>query len=360
MGEWSGGVRNFQSCEQLEREFMVAHYFDGAPAQAELERRLSDWLGRPTVCCSQGMAAVESVILTLTDADSVVACSEDVYPGTRRTLSQLKESKRLKGVVWFDPSDIHQFERMLKRNSISLLFIETIGNAKQMRVADWAKMAALCDGRSIWLVIDSTFTPALKVDLPDVILVTSMTKYDQDGDDLMGGRISADEAVIRQIRNSRFFQNRRMSGGVAEGYLAEGDPANIEERYFFHSQGALALAEIANNHPAVEAVWYPGLKTHPGHEVVSRLYAAQAGGVLYLQLKGGEEAACKLSDKLADDSYNEWVIAVSFGGFKWRVLPWIGFLRQYCDCDGLLRIASGRAKPDINLGAFKCALDKLV
>src|SRR3989338_8172658 len=332
---WDGGVRVFGSSRELVEEFGQSHYFDGGRDLTGLEEKLSRMMNRQVAVTSRGMTAIEAVIFALTSAENRVACSEDVYPGTRGLLKELETAGRIE-VAWFDPSDLGRIEYLLGLDA-RLVFTETIGNAKQMRVADVPAMARLCKQDGACLVVDTTFTPLYRPPRQDhVITVCSMTKWHQPGDENQGGFIAATKKTMARIRASRMFGNRRMLPSVTAAYLKTYKPS--EKYWRAASRNTLGLAETCEKHPAVKAVYYPGLKSHPQYRLAKRLYG-QAGGVMYLELAGGQAAAEKLTDYSVEKS--EWQIAVSFGNRFWRILPWIGPLRPHADCDGLLRLAPG-------------------
>lgn len=362
---WEGGVRNFASCAELEADFGAGHYFDGLPAQLELEKRLTKMMGQPAITTSRGMTAIASVLWTLTWADDVVICSDDVYPGTRALLGEWEKNQRLRKVVWFNPTDTIDlrekmaFEIQYQPNRRPLVFTETFGNAKQMRVADLPAVLSSCLDYDCYLVVDITFTPLFRPSgAPKLVTVASLTKYGQEGDLLMGGLIAAQTQVIDRIKATRAYQNSRLLPQIAEIYLDEITKAKLQQRYECQSRNTQVLAELCVAHPAVDHVWYPGLREHPQYELVQRDYNGRGGGTLYLQLKDGEVAARQVSDQLAAGK-NNWQIAVSFAANDWRILPWIGWLRQHVDCDGLLRISPGRVNPNRNISAFREALDSL-
>lgn len=352
---WSGGVRTFPSCDDFTAGFSTAHYFNGHPAQIELADSLNKLLkGASVALTTRGMTAIEAVLFAFAQNGQQIACSQDIYPGTRNLLLELEEGELIK-VVWFDPSDLNQVA--LAAASSAIVFTETIGNARMMRVADIPAMAKICWNEMALLVVDTTFTPLYPVpDNSNVVVVSSLTKYHQIGEDLMGGIISSvDQGVIDKIRATQFFKNHQMLPSIAVRFLR---PILhlFKMRHTHICANALKLAEVCEGHSSVNQVWYPGLKSHQQHSLVDEIYGGYAGGVLYCQLKGGEEAVIKLADTLA--AANNWKIAVSYGGEFWRILPFIGLLARN-DGQGLVRLASDWKDPLLALAAFTEALNSL-
>lgn len=370
--QWNGIVRNFSDCANMIANWDDGHYVAGHPSLVELEAKMTKMLKCPTILTNRGMTAIISVILALTENRSTIACSEDVYPGTRAHLQELEEQGRI-SVMFFDPTDASQLTDIIARQKksfdkgqmpcpVKLVFTETFGNARQMRVADVGKLAGICADNRIPLVVDTTFTPLWfpsteVMESGNVIIVGSMTKYHQDGDFAMGGYICSPENHLESIRATRFFGNCTMLPTTADYYLKV--VGGTRQRYQIHCDNALALIYACRKHPAVSAVFYPDLQEHPQHAIVRRDFGGQGGGVLYLQLAGGEAAAIELANTLAAGR-NGWNIAVSFGSRDWRVFPWIGEdLRQHAGCEGLVRISSGRGNVLDNIEAFRGALNSL-
>ncbi len=362
---WEGIVRFFPRCGEMTKSWSKGHYLVGAPAQEKLQLLLErEVTSRTTITTTRDMTAIESVIMSLVRAGETIACSVDVYPGTRAYLEELKSQGYLSEIRWFDPSDP---EISLNHGQPKLIFVETFGNARQMRTVDISALLAWKEHHlpDSYLVVDTTFTPFFMPPFrQDVVVVCSMTKYFQPGDEQMGGFVAGYGETIEKIRSSRIYQNLAMLPSVAEYFLGQLQRGKAREYYQLHCRNARTLAEICQGHPAVQEVWYPGLQIHPQFNLVVRDHEGLGGGVFYLQLWGGEKAAIQLANELAAN-YGEtrWHIAVSFGSADWRIFPFIGeVLRAGAGCEGLVRIASGRIdhEPNIHFEAFKRALDSLV
>lgn len=353
---WDGIVRQFRNCQQMIEKWDEGHYLVGTPAQRKLEEKLTQILGRPTIVTSRGMTAIQSVIFALTRSGSTIACSEDIYPGTRLWLKEMLNSNRLGHVIWFDPSRPKTF---LEDRLVQLVFTETFGNSRQMRVADIPAMLEICRPKGCYLVVDTTFTPLyLPPDDPKLIVVGSMTKFHQPGDEVMGGYISAAPEVIEQIKATRQYNHSVMLPLTAAEYLKSGVLDEIETRYQQHSRNTWEVAGFCLQHTAVEQIWYPGLPSHVQFALVKRDYGDLGGGVFFLQLKGGTEAVVKLADQLAGK--HQWEIGVSFGSAKWRILPYIGKFQQHAGAEGIVRISPGYENLFENLRVLEKALDSLL
>lgn len=337
---WNGIVRVFKDCNDLSRNWGEGHYITGAPPLVKLQKKISDRFGEDwsTLVTSQGMTAISTVINFLTKSGDTIALSKDVYPGTFLWLDELEKKGCLK-VRKFSPDKPAELQEILKDGDIRLVFTEGIGNSPTMPVADIPKIQKLCTKYLCVLVIDTTSTPFFVPAFDSkTILVGSLTKYECPNDDLMGGWISANPDLIRELGGTMEYRKSAMVPEVAEHYLRT--IAGTARRYQGHCDNAKILAGICEKHPAVAQAWYPSMAR---------------GGMLHLKLKGGEKAA-QFADRLTGD----WEIGVSFGSDKWRVVPFIGELAKYVGTEGIVRIASGRVNPRKNIAVFKRALDSLV
>ncbi len=357
---WHGLVCSFGSCEQMQKEWGQGHYVTGPETQV-LEQRLTDRFGLTTVVTNRGMTAILAAIYAFTKMGSTIACSTHVYPGTLLQLAELQD--RGLNVIWFDPSDLEAFrEKVLVSPNLDIVLLETIGNSKEMPVVSPEEFHEVIQksgfSSETKIILDTTFTPGFTVRLsrPNLIILGSLTKYEQPEDEFMGGRISASKEDIAKIRSTRFFANVAMLPEVAAYYNRVID--ETDERYEAHTKNALTIASLCESHPAVRSVFYPGLDSHPQCKLVQSFYRGMAGGVLYIQLKGGNSAATKLCDRLVADN---WTIAVSFGSTDWRLFPFI--IKEHVDfiggCEGVIRIASGREDPQAHICVLKSVLDDL-
>lgn len=357
---WNGGVRYFDNCSEMATAFSSGegHYFVDHPEVKKLEAALTERYGMPTIATSHGMTAIMAIVYTL--GHSSVVCSRDVYPGTTLELQELNRIglDYLKKLAWFDPTDPASLKEAIDDTGSKLAIIETIGNSQYMPVADIDELIDVIDDNDCLLVIDSTCTP-LWGKLPSgghLLDVGSLTKFDQPDNEVTGGRISGSQEVIDKICSTRHYRNVAMSPSTARHFNAS--LHDTAARYDTHCLNATTVAHLCEEHPAVSKTWYPGLESHPG-KVLANLYHSSYGGILYVQLVGGERAAIKLCNQLADSNERDWKIAASFGSPDWHLLPFIGTLAKYVKGEGVVRIAPGRANCDPNISALKQALDNL-
>ncbi|MDD4902057.1 MAG: PLP-dependent transferase [Patescibacteria group bacterium] len=350
---WLGIVRHHDSVSEMLRTWDEGHYLTGSPATRILEQYLSGYYGgADTLVVDKGRNAVLATVLALTSTGDLVAVSTEIYPGTKNLFKEL-EARGILKVLWFDPLTTDIFAMMHSLTAeVKMCFVETIGNSKTMPVIDPDTYTADCRN---YLVIDSTFTPLWvpeEYQWENLVLIGSLTKYEQPEDEAAGGRISASIATIEKIAKFPLFANFAMLPSTAEYYLEH--VAETKARYEAHSLAADELARACLKHPAIKSVYYPTL-TDDG--VLEKWYGGLGGGVLYIVPKGGEEAAKKIADGVVNKV--DWTIAVSFGSNEWRICPFVGPLAKYVDEPGLTRISVGRQRNKANTDTLMIALDSL-
>jgi cystathionine gamma-lyase len=237
---------------------------------------------------ASGLAATDA-ILHLLDAGDHVVYSDDLYGGTFRIFD--KVFRRL-GVSFdaVDMSDPANVARALRKET-RLVWIESPTNP-MLKLVDLAEVARIARAHGARTVVDNTFaTPyfqrplALGID----VVAHSTTKYLNGHSDVVGGAVlTSDEGLFERLR---FLQNA--VGGVPspmDSFLVLRGLKTLHVRMARHAENALALARFLEAHPQVERVTYPGLASHPQHELAKRQMSG-FGGMLTFVLRGGLAAA---------------------------------------------------------------------
>jgi cystathionine beta-lyase/cystathionine gamma-synthase len=255
------------------------------------------------------MAAIHAVTMLLSSGDHIVA-GADIYGGTYRLLHKIVNRSGI-NVTLVDTTDPHAVETAIN-NATKLLWIENPGNPL-LSITEIAACAAIAKKRSALLGVDSTFaTPALTrpLELGADIVMHSATKYIGGHSDLLGGALAVrDKDLFERLY---FIQNA--AGAVMapwEAYLCSRGLKTLELRMREHCKTAQQLAEWLVKHPRVKRVLYPGLRTHPGHEIAQRQMAGAFGAMLSFDL-GDEFGAAK---KVAE-STQLFQLAVSLGAVE--------------------------------------------
>jgi len=279
------------------------------PTLRALEERLAALEGvgdrsRSTagVVTATGMAAVSAVLLTfLSQGDHVVA-SEVCYAGSVELFGEHLPRLGIE-VSLVDTSDVDQVLAALRGNT-KMLYVETPANPI-LRIADIAALADVAHRAGALLVVDSTWAgPTLQrpLQLGADYVVHSLTKYLNGHGDALGGVVLGPPKGIRRIRKEMLVH---LGGAMSpfNAWLILRGLATLPLRMERHCQNALEVARFLEAHPKVERVVYPGLESHPHHELARWQMstgpgAPGYGGMLTFQLKGGLGAAITLADKI--------------------------------------------------------------
>lgn len=251
--------------------------------------------GESCVATSSGMSAVLAVMLAFLKAGDHLICSNSVF-GTTTVLLQNYIQKFGVQVSFVSLTDLSAWEQALQSNT-RLLFAETPSNPLT-ELVDIHALADLAHRNHSLLVIDNCFcTPALQrpLELGADIIVYSATKYlDGQGRALGGAVVGDSERVGKDV-----FGVLR-SGGVAmspfNAWIFLKGLETLKIRMQAHCQQALVLAQWLSEQPNIERVYYPGLPSHPQHELAKK-QQSDFGGVVSFVVKGGQKAAWHVIDQ---------------------------------------------------------------
>ena len=259
---------------------------------------------------ASGMAAT-STILELLDSGSHVIAMDDVYGGTYRLFERVRRRTAGLDFSWVDLSDAAAFEAAI-RPETRMVWIETPTNPL-LKLVDIAQIAAIARKRGLIVVVDNTFSsPILQRPLEHGahIVMHSATKYLNGHSDMVGGMVVVgDDAELAE--QMAFLQNS--IGGVQgpfDSFLALRGLKTLHLRMKAHCENAQALAEWLQGHPAIEKVIYPGLASHPQHELARRQMDG-FGGMVSIVLKGGLDAAKRFCERT-----ELFALAESLGGVE--------------------------------------------
>jgi len=252
------------------------------------------------VAYSTGMAAVHAAVLAcgLQAGDHVVS-SGHVYGATYVVFDKLLSSLGC-STTFVDVCDLDQVESALKQKAPRLLLFETVSNPL-MRVADLPRLVDLAHRYGAKVVVDNTFlTPYLLKPIPfgADFVVHSATKYIAGHGDVMAGVVASSRencAVLSDL-------GKLVGGSLSpwEAWLAQRGLKTLPLRMERQCQNAARVAAFLEGHPAVAKVNYPGLPSHPQHELARRLYGDRGfGGMLSFDLRNGtQQAVFRLLDAL--------------------------------------------------------------
>jgi cystathionine gamma-synthase len=283
---------------------------DANPTQARLEEALAAIdSAAAALAFGSGMAAGAALLQTL-PRDAHVLLPDDCYYGYRA----LAEESFERWGLTFDViamEDLDAVRRTL-RPETKVIWAETPSNPL-MKVVDLSALAEIAHGHGAKLVVDGTFaTPALQrpLELGADVVLHSTTKYLGGHSDVQGGSLAFRE---QDDWYEAVLHSRKLIGGVASpfnSWLVLRGIRTLSVRMRVHSENALALARFLADHPRVEATYYPGLESHPRHDVARRQMSA-FGGMLSFLVRGTRADALAVAARTS-----LFIRATSLGGVE--------------------------------------------
>ena len=285
---------------------------DGNPTGAHVETVLAKLEGaEDALVFSSGMAAVATFFETVRAGEHVVA-PRVMYYGAADLLRRLAERRGIE-VSFFDASEPGALEAAVQPGRTSVVWVETCVNPT-WDVIDVRAAAETAHDAGAVLGVDATATPPVTLralELGADVVFHSATKYLAGHSDLLAGVLATRSADERwdEIRAAR----TRMGGvlGAFEAWLLLRGMRTLHLRYERQAANALAIARHFEGRAGIEAVLYPGLASHAGHEIAKRQTAGSFGAMLSLLVEGGAEAA-----KRAATRTRLFVPATSLGGVE--------------------------------------------
>jgi cystathionine beta-lyase/cystathionine gamma-synthase len=268
----------------------------GNPTRKSFERAIADLeAGIGGLAFASGMAATHCAMMLLAAGDHVLA-GADIYGGTYRLLHKVLSRSGIQ-VTLADSTDLAALEAAITPKT-KLIWIESPGNP-QMSITDIAAVAEIARRRGVLLGVDNTFaTPVLTrpLELGADIVMHSATKYLGGHSDMLGGALVVrDKALFDRLY---FLQNA--TGGVMgpfECFLASRGLKTLELRVREQSRTAERLAEWLAGDRRVSRVLYPGLPTHPGHEIARRQMDRACGAMLSFEVCGDLSHAKRVCER---------------------------------------------------------------
>ncbi|MBZ4043524.1 cystathionine gamma-synthase [Flavobacterium hibisci] len=280
------------------------------PTRMALENALASIEnGTRGLAFSSGLAATDCILRSFKAGDEVIAM-DDLYGGTYRMFSRIYKDSGIK-FHFADMTDIAKLKSLINENT-KLIWIETPTNPL-MKLADIEEIAKITKQNKIWLAVDNTFaTPYLQkpLDLGADIVMHSATKYLSGHSDVIAGAlIVKDEALGEQLHFQQFATGATL--GPMDSFLVLRGIKTLSLRVQRHCENGEKVVEFLSNHPKIKTVYYPGLKSHPFHEIARKQMKAFGGMVSFTFASGRKEDSIAFLEKL-----KVFTLAESLGGVE--------------------------------------------
>ena len=268
------------------------------PTNDILEKRMAMLEGAEAgLACSSGMSAIFMVMHHLVEAGEEVVSSIRVYGGTQQLFAVSAPRMGIK-VNWVEePDKIESWERAITKKT-KLLHVESPSNPN-LFVGDIPAIAKVAKKHGLPLMVDNTIcTPALMrpIELGADIVIHSATKYISGNATSLSGILVGKKEFVDHVRHVG-FRNMGPTASPFNGWLCLLGLESLSLRMKKHSDNAMAIAKFLEKHSKIESVSYPGLPSHPQHEVAKRQMSAFSS-MLSFNVKGGLEAARRVIDHL--------------------------------------------------------------
>ena len=318
--------------------------------------------GKYALSFSSGLAAINALLRSTIKPGDNILLGNDVYGGTYRLLSKVFVPWGV-GLDVVNITDLKAVETALASKHYQYVWVETPSNPL-LNITDIAATTEVAHKYGTKVAVDNTFaSPALQHPLADGadVVVYSTTKYIGGHSDVVGGAVGVNDEETRE--KVAFLQNA--AGAVPspfDSWLDIRGLKTLDLRVKRHSANALKVAEWLESQPSdvIERVWYPGLESHPGHEIAARQMHGGFGGIVSVQLAAGAEAA-----KHFVDHTQIFTLAESLGGVE--SLIEVPAAMTHASVAGttlqvpanLVRISVGIENADDLIADLKQALDRI-
>lgn len=296
----------FDSCEQGGKRFAgeeggYIYTRLGNPTTTVLEEKVAALEGAEACCAvGSGIGAVTSCLWSIAAAGKHIVADKALYGCTFAYLNHGMARYGVE-VSFIDTADLEQVKKALKPNTCCV-YLETPANPN-LKITDLKAVSKIAHDYNpeIMVVCDNTFaTPYLQrpLELGCDAVIHSGTKYLNGHGDVIAGFVCGNKDFITTVK---FFGLKDMTGAVMDpfaAFLILRGLKTMEVRMKRHCESAQAIAEYLEKHPKVEKVYYPGLKSHEGHEIAAKQMHGGYSGVIAFEVKGGMQAGIKFCNSL--------------------------------------------------------------
>lgn len=260
---------------------------------------------------ASGMAAIGTLLDLLTAGDHVVAM-DDLYGGTHRLLSRVRKQSQALRLTYLDLRDADRLAEAIT-DQTRLIWVETPTNPN-LRLADLSRIARIARDKAPRAILgcDNTFASPMNqrpLDFGFDVAMHSTTKYLGGHSDAVGGALATNSAELAE--RLRFCQNSLGAVmGPFDSYITLRGIKTLDVRIARHNDNAMKIARFLEEHPKIERVVYPGLASHPQHELATRQMLG-FGGMVTMFVKGGLDEARRFLQRV-----RIFALAESLGGVE--------------------------------------------
>ena len=282
------------------------------PTRKALEACIADLEGSNFgYAFASGMSASATVLEILSSGDHVIAM-DDLYGGTYRLFENVRKRSAGLDFTFCDLSDVKALEASLKPNT-KMIWIETPTNPL-LKIADLKAISSFAKNNNLIAVCDNTFcSPFVQnpLEFGFDIVVHSATKYLNGHSDLIGGVVVCSDGKTELAEQLLYLQNA--VGSIMnpfDSFLLLRSLKTLPVRMERHCSNAIQIANFLESHNSIQRVIYPGLESHPQHEIAKEQMNG-FGGMISVEIKGGLEGAKKFLERTEIFS-----LAESLGGVE--------------------------------------------
>jgi cystathionine beta-lyase/cystathionine gamma-synthase len=286
------------------------------PTRAQLEKVLAGLENANYAnAFASGLAALAGLMSLFAPGDHIIA-GDDLYGGTVRYFNQVLAKYGIT-FSYIDTTNLNEIEQAITSQT-KLIYLESPTNP-MLRLSDIRAIADVAKRYGLLVAVDNTFaTPYLQrpLDLGADVVLHSSTKYLGGHSDILGGALMTNDVSLYE----KFAFNQKAVGAVPSPFdcwLLMRSVKTLSLRMERHCENALALAEFLHQHEAVKKVYYPGLPTHPSHDLAKRQMPKGFGGIVSVDLGGRAEVEAFIK------ALNVFTFAESLGAVESLVCyPW--------------------------------------
>jgi cystathionine beta-lyase/cystathionine gamma-synthase len=274
--------------------YLYSRYENPTVVAVELQLAAVDG-AESSLLFSSGQAATTHALLTLLGQGDEIVCSAAIYGGTHHLIADLLTRFGIQG-RFVSLDDLRDPARVIGP-ATRVVWVESPINPT-LRCVDLRKVAEACRAAGVVSAVDNTFASALNQPVLAMGIDLSMqsaTKYLNGHSDVTAGVLSGSRSLLGPVA-----KNRRLLGGVLDPQAAYDLGRGLKTmplRVMRHNENAHAVAAALESHAAIARVYYPGLASHPDHAIAARQMSG-FGGMVTIDLKGGQEAAFRTFDRL--------------------------------------------------------------